>query len=457
MTGSRKKRMILYSVLFAVSAVFYLFWYWHDGIVITPDAQSYIDMASDREPIYPLFLWLCRGLAGQTGYQDLAVILQCILAAVAAVVITMKLQERFSLGLIGTGGILLIQYGITFLNRFVAQRKYSYYNSIETEAITYSLWILFILSLLEMVYDKSKKSILWSIILAVILMATRKQMLIAFGLLFLCILTTWYKDKGWKKAFTGAILLVIIGLASTRLIDCAYNYVSRGEFAPHTGDSSFILGTELYVANPDMAQYIQDDDRRAVFNEIMERADENEYNAQYAGSGWQNIEDHYSASYDRIKFDIVMIVIREYQDKHNVPQEYRDSNYNEIADAMMKELLMPCIPGIIRIFGSNVVHGMVTTVLKVHRILNWIAVILYIAYVSVFIRLIQIRGLKNCSNSSVPFALLVILAIVFNVVLTSATIYPQMRYMLYNTALFYQAGLIMLLELFHEEKKRRNG
>ena len=152
-----------------------------------------------------------------------------------------------------------------------------------------------------------------------------------------------------------------------------------------------------------------------------------------------------------------MIVVREYQDKHNVPQEYRDSNYNEIADAMMKELLMPCIPGIIRIFGSNVVHGMVTTVLKVHRILNWIAVILYIAYVSVFIRLIQIRGLKNCSNSSVPFALLVILAIVFNVVLTSATIYPQMRYMLYNTALFYQAGLIMLLELFHEEKKRRNG
>ena len=206
-----------------------------------------------------------------------------------------------------------------------------------------------------------------------------------------------------------------------------------------------------------MAQYIQDDDRRAVFNEIMERADENEYNAQYAGSGWQNIEDHYSASYDRIKFDIVMVVIREYQDKHNVPQEYRDSNYNEIADAMMKELLMPCIPGIIRIFGSNVVHGMVTTVLKVHRILNWIAVILYIAYVSVFIRLIQIRGLKNCSNSSVSFAFLVILAIVFNVVLTSATIYPQMRYMLYNTALFYQAGLIMLLELFHEEKKRRNG
>lgn len=52
MTDSRKKRMILYSVLFAVSAVFYLFWYWHDGIIITPDAQSYIDMISARDPGY---------------------------------------------------------------------------------------------------------------------------------------------------------------------------------------------------------------------------------------------------------------------------------------------------------------------------------------------------------------------------------------------------------------------
>ena len=53
MSDSRNKRMILYSVLFAVSAVFYLFWYWHDGIVITPDAQSYIDMISARF-IFPM-------------------------------------------------------------------------------------------------------------------------------------------------------------------------------------------------------------------------------------------------------------------------------------------------------------------------------------------------------------------------------------------------------------------
>ena len=45
----------------------------------------------------------------------------------------------------------------------------------------------------------------------------------------------------------------------------------------------------------------------------MNRADALEYNAGYAGKGWHNIEEHYSNSYDRIKFDIVNVVIREEQ------------------------------------------------------------------------------------------------------------------------------------------------
>lgn len=42
-------------LMFIVSAVFYLFWYWQDGIIITPDAQSYIDMISARDPGIPFF------------------------------------------------------------------------------------------------------------------------------------------------------------------------------------------------------------------------------------------------------------------------------------------------------------------------------------------------------------------------------------------------------------------
>ena len=54
------------------------------------------------------------------------------------------------------------------------------------------------------------------------------------------------------------------------------------------------------------------------------------------------------------------------------------------------------------------------------------------------------------SRRAVLFALLVLLSIVVNVCFTSLTIYCQMRYMLYNTGLFYQAWGMMLYQLWEQ-------
>lgn len=454
MGRERKKYAIIYSMMFLCSAVFYLFWYWHDGIIITPDAQSYIDMISARDPGYSLFLWFCRVLAGWDGYQQLAVVLQCLLAAIAASALAGSLQKRFSLNWLETIGILGIQYGITLLNRFVAQRRYSYYNSIETEAITYSIWIFFILSLIEVIYQKSKKSIILSTIWAMVLMSTRKQLAITFCILFLCLVLIWWKDKKWMKAILCAFLVAFLGLVGTRLIDCTYNYAIRGVFAPHTGDSSFVLGTEIYVADESMISHISSEENKELFLEMLRQADAQEYNARYAGSGWHNVEEHYSNSYDRIKFDIVNVVIRDRQISLGIPEEEREDNYNEIVGELMKGLLIPCIPGMFKIFCSNIVHGFVTTVLKVHPVLNWAALLLYIAYVGLGILLIRNKSYSKVAVSAIPFAILVLVAMMINVVLTSAVIYPQMRYMLYNTGLFYQAGFLMLIEWYHTKKQK---
>lgn len=446
--NQKASRILCYFMMFLVSAIFYLIWYWNDGIIITPDADSYIDMISARDPGYSLFLWVCRVFAGWEGYQSLAVIIQCILAAIAACALTISLQKRFSLHWSATLCILAIQYGLTVLNRFVAQRRYSYYNSIETEAITYSLWVFYILSLLGVIYDKNKKSIIMSVVWSIILMGTRKQLVIAFCILFLCLVYVWWKDKKWKKAIFSAFLVVILGMLGTRLVDCTYNYAIRGVFAPHTGDSSFIFGTEIYVANEEMATRIQSDENRELFLEIVRQADELGYNSKYAGRGWYNIEEHYSASYDRIKFDIVNVVIREHQIVQGMPEELREDDCNRIISEMMKDILLPCVPGMFKIFCSNLVYGCITTVLKAHPVLNWAALFLYIGYIGLCLWLIRKKSYKKVSVSALPFAILVLIAMMVNIGLTSAVIYPQMRYMLYNTGLFYQAGLLLLIEVW---------
>lgn len=466
----KRRELTTVVILFLISLAFYLFWYLFDGIIITEDAPSYIQMQSDREPGYCLYLWLFREIFGPEVGLHVAVIGQCVIAAVAACAITSVLGRLFALNWFGSVGILVIQYGITLLNRFVAQRRCSYFNSIETEGLAYSLWVFYFLCILGVWFQRDKKSLTGAIVWSIVLISIRKQMLITLVILFLVVFAAYLRKEGWKKAVVSVLLTCVIVLAGTRLIDCGYNWMVRGEFAPHTGDSSFILGTELYLADKDMAQQIQDADNRALFLEIMRRAEEKEYNIAYADKGWQAIEDHYSSSYDRIKFDIVMAVIREQQEARGVAEADREADYNRIAGSMMRDLLMPSVPQLIKLFACNVIHGLITTVLKVHRVLNWAALLLYVLYgVTIFLCADPCRGNKfphsistvfarkynrteNNFTMAREFAWIVLLAIVVNVCFTSLTIYCQMRYMLYNTGLFYQAWWIMLLQIYTHKK-----
>ncbi len=450
----KKKSRIIWISLFVVSCIFYLVWYMRDGVIMTPDGETYVAMSSLREPVYCIFLWIFRALFGAKKGLDAAVIVQCLIAGLAVTVLAKALQRRFGLPLWGMLGIVVIEYGITLLNLFVAKRRYSYYNSICSEALAYSFWIFFFVSLLGILYDRDKKSILTCCIWCVIMVLVRKQMLISFCLLFLALVYAWWKEKKPVKACLCALLVVIAGFMATQVGDRAYNYVMRGEFAPHTGDSSFIFGNEIYVADEDMVSYISSKQNQEIFLEIMRRADEQQYNIQYAGEGWMGLEDHYSLSYDNIKFNVTMVVVREYLREQGVPDEDFNAHYEKIANEMTVELLVPCIPDMIKIFGANVIFGFVTSVLKVHPLLNWGAVFLYAAYIVLWIWLCR-RNKDRAYTQILLFGTATILAIAVNVVFTSLTIYCQMRYMLYNTAFFYQSGLIMLIEGYRSLKGSR--
>lgn len=459
MEGRQKKRrqVALCAFLFMASLAFYLVWYVLDGVIMTEDAPSYINMGSDREPGYCLYLMVFRMIFGRGLYLHAAVVGQCIVAAAAACAITIGFANMFSLGWLGSAGVLAVQYGITLLNRFVALRRYSYFNSIETEGLAYSLWIFYFLCILGIWYKRDKKSVAGAIFWSVILISIRKQMIITLVILVIVMFLAHIREIGWKKSTAYALSACALAFALARLADCTYNLAFRGTFAPHTGDSSFIIGTQLYLADKGMAENIKDARNREIFLEIMERANAKGYNIAYAGKGWQAVEAHYSGAYDRIKFDIVMPVIRERQEADGIAEADRGADYGLVAGAMMRELLVPVMPGFIKLYFCNIIHGLVTTVLKVHPLLNWGALLLYLVYgAAIFGLCIWGWGDSYADlNNPAHFAWVVLLAIAVNVCFTSLTIYCQMRYMLYNTGLFYQAFGIMMLHILACGRRRQ--
>lgn len=450
MKEKRVKKSVEYIAVLITSLIFYLFWCFLDGVYITPDAETYIHMEMSREPGYCMYLAFFRWILGEQNYLFGAIVGQSIIAAMTATALYKELKVRFSLGKITAVLILLIQYGVTLLNRFVAQRRSGYFNSIETEGLAYSLWILFFLALIRILYDKSKKDVVLAFVWSVILVSIRKQMYIAVILLFMTYIYAYCKKNKRIKIIFQSVVLCIGVLIVSNLIDCSYNFVLRGKFQTHSGDASFILGTEIFVADNDMVKYIKDSKNQEYFSMIMSSADEQKFNICYADSNWMSIEDKYSESYDNIKFRIINPLIHDDLRAAGIEEGLLTEKYNEIIHEMMSDLLVPCIPGIIKLYWCNVLSGLITTVLKVNVKLNLIAILEYICYLIVCIWILK-KGKKNTS-SVLPLAILVLLAILVNILFTSTTIYCQMRYMQYCTALFYQVGLVMLIEVNRTRK-----
>ena len=86
--------------------VFYIFFWLFDGVVWCADTNSYVELNPSREPFYPIFLSLFRGIFGaettirngQYLYLFVAVGVQSILAAVSTSVMAFFLRKEYKLG-----------------------------------------------------------------------------------------------------------------------------------------------------------------------------------------------------------------------------------------------------------------------------------------------------------------------------------------------------------------------
>ena len=124
--NSRRFTVLLYIIPLA----FYLFFAFYDGVVWCADSDSYVIMHECREPLYPTFLAALRAIFGvqdknnEAGniYLFVAVIIQSLLAAIAASVLADFIRKACNLGKTLSLIVLSVPMFTSLLNRFVASR-----------------------------------------------------------------------------------------------------------------------------------------------------------------------------------------------------------------------------------------------------------------------------------------------------------------------------------------------
>jgi len=455
----KDKEKILRLGLVIIPYVFYVAFWLHDKVVWCADSASYVEMHDCREPLYPMLLALLRLIFCVKDNIDptwnislfAMTFIQTILAAWATVSVSRYLIKRLKLRWIQGYIILIMPLLVSLINRFVAERASMYADSILTEGLTVSIYILAVRYMYEYILEHSKSSLALATVLVGIGILTRKQMVVLLVLLVVSVIVSYLlsdyekesKHPGMKRAVGTAIIISVCIASVDLLVDCTYNKIVHGVFTIHTEDNRFITTMAMYTADREYVEYV-DPEFREIYLKIYDACDNNGWLMKDSPSGWYSEVDHFADNYDHIQLDTMELILEEEVKK--MDSGLFDENMttsmkvDSIRSSLNRSLLPHEIPKLFKVFFNNFCAGLVDTVAKRNRPLCIYSLFVYLAYMFSLIKCIKI------SKEAAIFGGLVLLSTLGNVALVSAVIFCQTRYTIYNMPLFYIALSTMVYE-----------
>ncbi len=436
------------------------------GVPVYNDSNQYICMHVHREPIYPLFLWMMRLLAGGDSLV-LAGVIQCILAVYASYrYITYVLNSiifkasdkeesafpsvlyRSTLTVAITGTVVA-PYIITSL---ISVTHVMLANGILSEALALPLFLLYVVNLHKMMIERTeqgmvnKKYALVSFLLAFVLALTRSQMIIT--LIAWVIIAVISEFNSAKRGMLWVMILAfIISIPLRTVLTKSYNYVFNGRYVDNVYTKLTMLSNIFFVTDRERGELIEAEDTKNIFYRLYDVMDDNEWSYKYCGGNAGERAIYLEDMHDKVKFDVLEAGFRDIMNERGMP-DYIDYNLKaeEYSGRLIGILWPECFS---RWFVDWIImgcRGVVRSIAVCNKILY-----LYVAAALVYILSGGIKCLKK-EKETAFFALIALLLLFGNAFGTAFTIMCLSRYMIYAFPLFYSAVIAITIKLLSRYK-----
>lgn len=448
----QKDSWIRYGSL-AILIVVFLITFFVFGYSKYPDTKTYIKMATDREPVYPLILLLFRKIfsfAGENSYLYAVSLFQNLLMAFGIWYTAMGIRKWFSLKTFGTGFVIAVLIAPNYLTHFFSKSGLILSCSILSEGISLSLFMLFLSFLLKSVFEEKyrNRSLILTAVFSVLCTLTRSQMMFTLVVVFLVGI---FLGKKRSKAFLRSIGILGASFAAVFLIGHLYIYGVYGVFTGNTNGMHTLSVNFIYIGDPEDAEAMENPDEAGLYREVLRQSEEEGYHLK---NEKQSVIDRALAqedAHDKMKFDVIRPVFKAYFKETGLTDSLKKAAER---DRISKEWIKTLLPGHFGQYATGVfcyaVVGLIRSVAFVHPALNFFALLCYVGAVALFI----VSWRRKGWNRSTAFMSIVLLCILGNVSIVSLVIMPLSRYMIYNLPFFYIALFLAARELFALNKDR---
>lgn len=495
-SGSRSGRS-LYISLFCFLSVFFfgmlIIW----GVPMYNDSKQYLDMHVHREPVYPLFLWVMRLIAGENSLI-LAGVVQCLLAVYASYRFITYVLKIICLNNIAGEKTSLYKWIITsaltltvitpyIITPLMSVTHVMLANGILSEALALPLFLLYVINLHMMMVERTSggeiriRHIAVSFILAFILSLTRSQMivtLIAWVIVsIISVLITWMNaktiiknDNNEKPVISGAvnvnggnigaeidravdkrrlikkcitvIVLVLAFFISIPLritLTKMYNQTFNGRYVDNVYTKLTMLSNIFYVTDRESGELIEDEDTRNIFYRLYAVMDGNGWSYKYADDSAAERAVYLEDMHDKVKFDVLEAGFRDIMNERGMP-DYIDYNLKaeEYSGRLIRILWPECFGKWFADWLMMGCRGVVRSIAICHPVMY-----IYVVATLIYMAFGIIACFKN-SKETACFGFIALLLLFGNAFGTAFTIMCLSRYMIYCFAPFYSALIVLV-------------
>lgn len=397
-----------------------------------PDSITYINHYSGREPVYPLFLLLCKKVSGEGMMLTVACFFQNVFAAFSTYYLWKIISKSFGLRKFLQIIFLFILIVPNVLTAFFTQSGIILSNAILSEGLSYSLYLLFCALVISLIYDRRRRDIVLAFFVAFIISLTRSQLMpliLAMGVIAMAVCI-----RGEKHKIIRFVLILVTVIVSFLLRDIgikSYNFVVNGKFEGLSGDGNAFLTNVLYSADLskiDELELTKED--FAILTEISEEMIGRELNAMYSTDSLIDKILYHESCHDVIKFEVL--------DKYDISDE----------TGMAISVLKGNIGRFIETYLFVVIGGFVRSVAILSLMFLIYTFVFFASYVGLIVGCYRKKRVLEAH-----LGMVMLLLLLANVSATSLTIMCLSRYMIYNTSMLYISFLIMALSLFFKRKE----
>lgn len=427
---NKKKKTVTYIVMLALGFIFF-FLLGDRGVILEKDSHFYFEYQKSKmlSPVYATFIYICQVLIDN--YLGLIIMIQGALAILCCMYLTKCIQKEFGLD----NKWAMLVYVLSFVPYAYSLPEYVSTHLVTTEGLTFSIFYLWFVCVLRGVLHADIKRCLFSNVWAAILMLTRFQLGLLFGINVLVLGYVVYQiSKDKKKFFQRAFVLGIgIVFAVFLFLKTDTGFV----FMDHVANLSF--GKVFYVADEEDVELYEDEECRKIFNMIVEAIDGEKLRFEYARSGFEQWIDLKQTSLVQVEGNSILrehvgdvVKIREVRQNLIIPL---------LIDNLGKYILVNLL-----LYPESLMCALFVRKESIYLLCYLMTFFLFGSAIG-----ICFLGKKRMRRESHLYMALVLLILVVNIVLINLVLYGLQRYLVYTQGLFYIGYFLMLKDLINKK------